>query len=492
MNPSSLILITLLCCSLELGISLLIGPPLNDRPGRFLKQTCRSVHSSVVSPLSPGLPSQNFSKGRGKKNPDHSTSEDSLTNIFKQLHSKEIQKGLLRIESSTSDGERGLYLNEFVEKDTAILMIPMTSCLTDRDPPTWFSKNSDKQVANSPSSWATRLAAALIDIQLRVKKNGDIEKDQSLWLSLLPEPESLRASLPVHWPEKTLQNARSTALEIAADSAFFARGEAVGDLLFALEKYPLADGLDKEELTTICHDALDIVQTRSCRLENSMNGATIGPPHRVIAPGFDFINHGSTACRGEAGANVELGLEGDVPDELNIVIRATKDLRKDTELLIDYGDSARPAWKCLLNYGFVPHYQRIPSPGDESASEEEDDNENLAEVYMEGKRYDVGPYSIPSEMVEMSEMKNIRNGDMEIELTGDIAVRLARRISDVAYLLLLEPEEDLYDDHPAVSPTKFQVISNRLAASLRWSQHRILLACAAGLRQFAAEESSYL
>ena len=92
----------------------------------------------------------------------------------------------------------------------------------------------------------------------------------------------------------------------------------------------------------------------------------------------------------------------------------------------------------------------------------------------------------------ISDINEIRNDELEIELTAEVALRIARRISDVAYLLLLEPEEDLYDDHPAVSPTKFQVISNRLAASLRWSQHRILLACAAGLRQFATEESSYL
>ena len=488
----SLALTLLLLCHILIEGTSFIVKPLREKPRAWRKY----VHSSVVSPFSPGLPSQNFSNGRGKNDPNDSLLKENLANIFEQLRSNEVVEGLLRIES-TSDGERGLYLNEFVEKDTVMLTIPMNSCLTDKEPPSWFSDNVDKEATCSPSSWATRLAAALIDLQLR-EKQGDIEKEHSLWLRSLPDPEFLKASLPVHWPETTLQNARSTALEIAADSAFFARGEAIDDLLSALEENPLTEGLTKEEMITTCQNALDIVQTRCFRLESTLDNCPLGPPVRVLAPGFDFINHGSTACSGEAGSNVQLGLEGHDLEDLNIIIRTTKDLRKDAELLIDYGDSARPAWKCLLNYGFVPHYRRIPAPGDEASSE--DDNENLAEVYMDGKRYDVGPYTIPIEMVAaakassytISDINEIRNDELEIELTAEVALRIARRISDVAYLLLLEPEEDLYDDHPAVSPTKFQVISNRLAASLRWSQHRILLACAAGLRQFATEESSYL
>jgi hypothetical protein len=80
----------------------------------------------------------------------------------------------------------------------------------------------------------------------------------------------------------------------------------------------------------------------------------------------------------------------------------------------------------------------------------------------------------------LSELGDARNEDKEIELTADIALRLARRMSSVAYHLLLEPEQE--------NDTMFQVISNKLPASLRWSQHRVLIACASGLREFAAEE----
>lgn len=80
----------------------------------------------------------------------------------------------------------------------------------------------------------------------------------------------------------------------------------------------------------------------------------------------------------------------------------------------------------------------------------------------------------------------------EVALSAEVALRIARRMSDFAYHLLLEPERDMYDDHPAATPTPFQVIANKLAASLRHSQHRILLRCALGLRDFATEENSYL
>jgi hypothetical protein len=145
--------------------------------------------------------------------------------------------------------------------------------------------------------------------------------------------------------------------------------------------------------------------------------------------------------------------------------------------------------QCLLNYGFGPHFSRIPMPGDPPAGEKND--AKLAEIYLDEKPYHVGPSSIPSEMVETEEafpthslsgLGDARNEDKEIEPTADIALRLARRMSDGAYHLLFEPKQE--------SGTLYQVISNKLAASLRWSHHRVL--SASGFRQFPAEESSYL
>jgi hypothetical protein len=75
------------------------------------------------------------------------------------------------------------------------------------------------------------------------------------------------------------------------------------------------------------------------------------------------------------------------------------------------------------------------------------DDANLAEIYLDGKQYHVGPLSIPSEMVETAEasthsLSEFGDEDKEIEVIADIALRLARRMSDVAYHLLLEPEQE--------------------------------------------------
>jgi tetratricopeptide (TPR) repeat protein len=54
------------------------------------------------------------------------------------------------------------------------------------------------------------------------------------------------------------------------------------------------------------------------------------------------------------------------------------------------------------------------------------------------------------------------NGDgnkSENALTPEVALKIARRVSDVAYQLLLEPERDMDNGHPTATPTTFQVIS---------------------------------
>jgi hypothetical protein len=74
-------------------------------------------------------------------------------------------------------------------------------------------------------------------------------------------------------------------------------------------------------------------------------------------------------------------------DEL--VVRATRRSPYYT-----YGDSTRPAWKCLLNYGLGPHFSRIPVAGGPPADERDD--VNLAEICLDGKQYHVGPYPFPA------------------------------------------------------------------------------------------------
>jgi hypothetical protein len=249
---------------------------------------------------------------------------------------------------------------------------------------------------------------------------------------------------------------------------------------------------EKEELA---HHALDLVQTRSCRLERkNVNDNDHNAPYcRVLAPGFDFINHGgrcdSNSYQVNGNANALFEMET-LNDKEYLVVRAVTDLAKDEEILIDYGSSARPAWKCLMSYGFVPQYNaHVPE-------------DNLAEVYMFGKRYDITTDTIPFEMVEaasaagadIDEHGEINAPIEEVRLTSDVARKIAERLQEVGFFLLLEPDLDPYEDFDEsetsqeLSLDATQVVSHTLAASLRWSQHKVLLACAKGLEEFAQEQ----
>jgi hypothetical protein len=500
------------------------------------------LHSSVFSPrradVGRGIDDDNIDDvdvdcERENLEEELRKQQEKLSQLFNLLHAE--PQDLLRFENEDSSGVRGLYLNRSIKSGDIVLKIPLESCVTDDQSPSWL----DDGVKNDPRRWATRLAASWIEVHLKDKQlddddatNIDSSKQQEgssykghrVWSALLPDTEYLRASLPVHWPETTVLNARSTALELAVDSAFFARAEAVNDLVHGMQRSPYVNLFANEEeavihkhMNQLAHHALDLVQTRSCRLEDE-DGSDDPGCRRALAPIFDFINHGS---RNTASANAYFVLERDQEQQQQqqstesqspeippsymkreyLVVRSMQDISQDDEVKMDYGASARPAWKCLFSYGFVPEYKRT--------TKDAEGGENLAEVYMKGVRYEVADDSVPIDMVaDATPTPWVDEDDSDPQsnenvLTPDIALRIAERIADAAYYLLLEPEQildghesDLEEDPDEIPPTPFEVISKQLAASLRWSQHRILLTCAAGLTHFAKEhtkeeESSY-
>jgi SET domain len=457
-------------------------------------------HSSVVSPYS------TTAIATATIDPE-SPSDSSLQDICELLGVTPLDS--IRLESTPDDGVRGVYLNHNVQEGDFILKVPLQSCLLDDEPPQWWSRLKEDQkndpenidenflayAYNNLSEWAPRLAASLLELQLNPTHN---KRGQQLWLEYLPDENQLRASLPVHWPEEILSSARCTALELAVDSAYFARAEAVSDLVQGLRDYsPYVPGWSFSELQTLAQNALDVVQTRSCRVERWQL------PLRVLAPVFDLINHGSSSASGEGSANAAFGLE----DDRYLCVRATKPLQADEEVLIDYGDSTKPAWKCLLNYGFVPQY-RLPHDDDEEVEDEDENNEddNVAELYLDGHRYEVGPSTIPVEMVSAvcaQQNNNAKDDDCQVELTPDIAKHLARRISEVSMYLLLDDKEKQKQQQESAAGAGAaaaeededeyflenleELISLKGAASLRWSHHRILQACANGLLEWASE-----
>lgn len=223
---------------------------------------------------------------------------------------------------TTSSGERGVILRNSVKQNEVILSIPLESCFRDDEPPHWYERRyGDDGMLNegvasggmlngiaveelysdaegeehditdyeryNPSAWASRLAASLLDFELiggREEDGSDIDGDdddlksgRKMWQSLLPNKDILRSSLPVHWGEAVLSTSKCTALELAVDSAYFARANAVMNLAEELRRGLNGDhdwgegartlegngvlgiALDMEALQRKCHDALDIV-----------------------------------------------------------------------------------------------------------------------------------------------------------------------------------------------------------------------------------------
>jgi len=420
---------------------------------------------------------------------------------------------LLRLDQD-SNGVRGVYLNRDFQQGETIVSIPLRFCLRDDEPPDWMMDDDNENENDDDDNpeladfdWATRLAASVVDVQLQQQQQQQTENDnsliaRSLWLSLLPNPVYLRASLPVHWPEDILRTAKCTDLELAVDSAFFSRAMAVQDVLDALPKTTDSTEADQQQgLSDLVENSFDVVQTRSCRVllqdDNSVDdNVQEGKPVRLLAPVFDLINHHPTQPNAEFVVMKSPSSKDDDNDDENcLVVKALVDCPKDGQVLIDYGESARPDWKCLQSYGFVPPFE--PSSTDCNS------DDHTAELFLEGQRFYVGPDSVSQELVQA--MALAMSGVVEegkVTLTPEIALRLAQRIAESAFQILLDnpgasddestASEDDDDDKglPETHDTPESaetVISERLAASLTFNQHRVLMACSLGLRDWAVK-----
>ena len=118
----------------------------------------------------------------------------------------------------------------------------------------------------------------------------------------------------------------------------------------------------------------------------------------------------------------------------------------------------------------------------------------------------VGPSFVPVEMVEASviaiaeEQTSVIDqrmtditfddfGDASL-LTPDVAIPIAKRLSEVAFQLILEPGAELESEThgEAKDVAAAEVVAAELAANLRWSQFNVLLSCADAMREYASEE----
>ena len=436
----------------------------------------------------------------------HESDHISIDNLCRSLGA--TPEGQLNLRSSK--GERGIFLNRGVDNDDVILRIPINSCVRDDTPPHWYDQGHDdgideKSHPYNPSKWAIHLAASLIDLDLCATEgsdNKDILYAKKQWLEMMPDPEYLRASIPIHWNEEILSSAKCTALEIANDATYFARADAVADLQGALESSEaneLIKGIDFD-VASLCNNALDLVQTRCCRVER-IDGIQVHPPLRIVAPIFDFINHGSSQYVGEGSSNAYFGLEGE-SDDRALVVRARRSIKANQQILIDYGDSARPSWRSLASYGFIPAYS-ILGPDEEPSVGA---NECVAEVFYNGVRYEVSSHSVPKELVEaacasyLEEEEETRTLAMADDIDEgsrnmfppEVALRLAKIMSDASFDLSINDSDSNESNNMENEDDKFDPdsIANNLVVSLRWTQNQVLLTCALGLRDYAAREDA--
>eukprot|EP00573_Skeletonema_grethae_P012186 CAMPEP_0201691888 /NCGR_PEP_ID=MMETSP0578-20130828/4923_1 /ASSEMBLY_ACC=CAM_ASM_000663 /TAXON_ID=267565 /ORGANISM="Skeletonema grethea, Strain CCMP 1804" /LENGTH=492 /DNA_ID=CAMNT_0048177167 /DNA_START=7 /DNA_END=1485 /DNA_ORIENTATION=- len=445
------------------------------------------------------------------------TSSLSVSGLDVASKSLEEMCGLFKAEPAdnlylTSSGERGVCVYKPVKKGDVVLSIPVSSCFRDDEPPRWYEHLENNEATEdehditdyerySLSGWASRLAASVLDLELNnsqgeIQSDDDLKKGREMWKSMLPDEDILRASLPVHWGEEIVGSAKCTALELAIDSAYFARATTVFTLTDELKQVLEDERKEKGEIPNVdlerkCHDALDIVQTRACRLERKCeDGVQWGPPLRILAPIFDFINHASSRTTGKGSANAEFGVENEHMcdmHEAKLVVRALRDIDEGEEVLIDYGDSARPAWRCLTSYGFVPDYDLNADVSDEEPIE------NVAELWMNGLRFDVDPNSVPYDLVEVAAAQTMLDYSVdeneftqeeeEIEngmLTPLVARTIADRATEAAINLVIETEDGNAEEDVWDAPEFVQAAS--LAHRLRWSQHEVLMKFAMNLR----------
>lgn len=335
-------------------------------------------------------------------------------------------------------GIRGVYLNDAVVEGDVILKMPLSSCLREDEPPSWLQvddENGDDRTeyAVAVEGWVTRLTACLLEAQLQEDKPEGLR----IWLDLLPT--DLREILPVHWDASFIEGSGCRPLQMVVDSGYFARAVPIGDLLVSSGDVEL--GLTQRQI----EDALDLVQTRSCRAESGD-----GPMLRVLVPLFDLINH-------KREHNAEFFREGEF-----MVVRAKQDISEGSEVFISYGAAASPAWKCLFSYGFVPLSDNIY----------EDD---AAEIEVDDMRIEVGPTEIPFELVQHEATKLGRfDSDTELEFTVEIGESIVSRLVAAA-------------DELAAPLTFLERRDKRIEqslAALRESNRRTILSCAGGLREY--------
>jgi len=364
---------------------------------------------------------------------------------------------LLRL-STTPAGIRGVYLNEDVQQSEIILQIPLSSCLRDDKPPLWLQQHQEQLDDDDDNNnnnavqiqdWVTRLAASLLEAQNNINQ---LPKGIQEWLHLLPTNTSLRESLPIYWSESILQSIECRNLELAVDSARFVRAAGpISDLSAAN-----TCNMTKGEIEY----ALDLVQTRACRCSTVNDDESVSKLS-VLVPVFDLMNHNYEP-------NAEICRRGG-----SMIVSALRNIDADEEVLIHYGSSTIPVWKCLFSYGFIPSIDDVYE-------------HNMAEIIIDDRyRFEISPMEIPFELIQY-QAKKLRHKDGEnIELTSEIGHAIVDQL-ETSIETLEKAMVDTSDDKNIHSESLS--LSFQLGNNLRESHRRTLITCLYGLKEYIEEQ----
>lgn len=391
-----------------------------------------------------------------------SSMNENLKTLVEDFNIKTTENGLkLKVNDS---GIRGLYpankSSENIKEGQIILSIPLEFCLRD-----------DCEIAKGSSSdWPTRLAASFLEIKKKCEGEEGV-RGHKLWISLLPDPNELKASLPIHWSEDLISHTRCRSLEMDVDNSYFSRYEAVMNLQTIMKNFDK----DYDISETKCQEALDIIQTRCCGVDYMLDH-TKGEEKklRILAPVFDFLNHDSFLCN--AGFALEQKTIEDLlspsSSKMELVVRALRDISSNEEILIDYGPSARSPSTCLFSYGFIP---------DDVASESLFE----AAIYFNNQKYFVGRDSIPYELVAEVFFSNPQQQDKEPELTPEVARFIAELASDESKIReFKDPQNDL-EKLEKTFKDDLELFSLSLGLRLRNLEYKSLKSFSTNLIQYA-------
>lgn len=329
----------------------------------------------------------------------------------------------------TVNGSRGVYSKRAVRAGEVLMRVPLSSCLLDDRPPTWFrtpeEEHAEDRGGDRSYYWTLSLAASMLDKVLTGERNAS-------WRDLLPSRESFRETLPHYWDEKLLDLLGSDRLQRRVDALFFTRAAIVDELMDHIENLDLPRCLSRVDTKELCEYALDIVQTRTCRIIETEKRKT-----RILAPGFDFLNHDSNpSCR--------FWNDGDC-----LVVSSLHEFGKNDELTINYGESAGTAADCLSSYGFVPQFS----------------SSSTAEIYWHGKSFDISPTSISFQLVETIAAEHGETIELNEFIVRYILKEVQREIAHKnTALALIVDEESLPSTAYAFLVQQIRVLSDTLSS----------------------------